>query len=58
MFTGYRFALMQVKIGLAEILTKFKVMPCKDTKIPIKIRPRSTLLRPMEPIRLKFVHIK
>lgn len=52
-----RFALMEVRIGLAEILTKFEVMPCKDTVTHIKIKPRSILLTPKEPIRLKFKKI-
>lgn len=49
-----RFALIEVRIGLAEILTKFEVLPCDDTITRIKIKPRSILLTPEEPIRLKF----
>jgi len=52
-----RFALMETKIVLAEILTKFKVIPCKDTQSTIKINPRTILLTPLEPIRLKFEKI-
>jgi cytochrome P450 family 6 len=54
---GMRFALMETKIVLAEILTKFKVIPCKDTQTTIKIKPRTILLTPLEPIRLKFEKI-
>lgn len=48
-----RFAMMEVKTGLTEILSKFEVIPCKDTEIPIKISHRSILLlAPNVPIRL------
>lgn len=55
--TGMRFALMVARIGLAEILTKFEVMPCKDTVTHIKINTKSLLLTPEEPICLKFTKI-
>lgn len=51
---GLRFAMMEAKTGLAEILSKFEVSPCKETQTPIKIRPRSILLTPNESIRLSF----
>jgi len=51
---GMRFAMMETKTGLAEILSKFEVMPCEDTQIPIKTQPRSILLTPNVPIRLTF----
>lgn len=48
-----RFAMMEAKTGLAEILSKFEIMPCKDTEIPIKISPKSILLlTPNVPIHL------
>lgn len=49
---GLRFAMMEAKTGLAEILSRFEVLPCKETQTPIKIRPRSILLTPNDPIRL------
>lgn len=55
--TGMRFALMEAKTGLAEIISKFEILPCKDTIVPIKINPRSILLTPNEPIRLLFKKI-
>jgi len=54
---GLRFAMMEAKTGLAEILSKFEVSPCKETQTPIKIRPRSILLTPNESIRLSFKSI-
>lgn len=50
--------MMEAKIGLAEILLKFEVLPCKDTKIPIEINPRSILLTPNVPISLLFKKIE
>lgn len=52
-----RFAMMETKTGLAEILSKFEVSPCKETQTPIKIKSRSILLTPNESIRLKFKSI-
>jgi len=54
---GMRFAMMEAKTGLAEILLKFEVSPCKETQTKIKIRPRSILLTPNESIRLSFKSI-
>jgi len=51
---GLRFAMMEAKTGLAEILSKFEVSPCKETQTPIKTKPRSILLTPNEPIRLSL----
>jgi len=51
---GLRFAMMETKTGLAEILSKFEVSPCKETQTPIKAKPRSILLTPNEPIRLSL----
>lgn len=51
---GLRFAMMEAKTGLAEILTKFEVSPCKETQTPVKTKPRSILLTPNEPIRLSL----
>jgi hypothetical protein len=35
LFAGMRFGLMQVKTGLCHILSRFEVVPCKDTPVPI-----------------------
>lgn len=51
---GMRFAVMEAKTALAEIISKFEIFPCKNTKIPIKLNPRSILLTPNEPIWLLF----
>nr|QPZ88879.1 cytochrome P450 CYP6DA1 [Rhopalosiphum padi]UOW66127.1 cytochrome P450 6A13 [Rhopalosiphum padi] len=54
---GLRFAMMEAKTGLAEILSKFEISPCKETQSPIKTKPRSILLTPNESIRLSFKSI-
>lgn len=53
-----RFAMMEAKTGLVEIITKFEISPCENTQIPIKFNPRSILLTPNEPICLFFKQIK
>lgn len=52
--TGMRFAIMEIKTGLAEIISKFEVKVCEETQNPIKIRPRAFLLLPTESIRLSL----
>uniref|UniRef100_A0A2H8TW02 Cytochrome P450 6a2 n=1 Tax=Melanaphis sacchari TaxID=742174 RepID=A0A2H8TW02_9HEMI len=54
---GLRFAMMETKSGLAEILSKFEVSPCKKTQYPIKINPRTILLTPKQSICLSFKKI-
>lgn len=49
--------MMEIKIGLAEILSKFEISPCDETQSPIEVNPRSILLTPKEPIRLSFKKI-
>jgi hypothetical protein len=43
LFTGMRFALMQVKTGLCHILSRFEVAPCKETPLPIVFDPKHFL---------------
>ncbi|PSN30124.1 hypothetical protein C0J52_26426 [Blattella germanica] len=38
---GMRFGLMQTKVGLIHILSKYEVSPCKDTPIPLLIDNKS-----------------
>jgi hypothetical protein len=33
--SGTRFGLIQVKIGLSHILTRYEIAPCKDTPVPL-----------------------
>jgi len=43
-FTGTRFALMQVKTGLCYILSRFELAPCKETPMHITFNTKSFLL--------------
>lgn len=53
-----RFAMMEAKIGLANILSKYQVSPCKETQIPIELNPKSMLLlTPKHQITLSFKQI-
>jgi cytochrome P450 family 6 len=54
LFTGMRFALMQVKTGLCHILSRFEVAPCKETPVPIVFEPKSFLLQMHGEIRLSI----
>lgn len=49
--------MMEVKTGLAEILSKFEISPCNETQTPIKINPRSILFITKDSIRLSFKKI-
>jgi hypothetical protein len=43
-FTGMRFALMQVKTGLCHILSRLEVAPHRSTSVPIAFDTKSFLL--------------
>jgi cytochrome P450 family 6 len=49
-----RFGLMQVKIGLCHILSRFEVAPCKNTPVPIVFDPKSFVLQMKGGIQLLF----
>ncbi|PSN29418.1 hypothetical protein C0J52_26728 [Blattella germanica] len=42
---GMKFGLMQTKIGLIHVFSRFEVAPCKDTPIPLKIHPKPFLIQ-------------
>ena len=50
---GLRFGLMQTKIALIKLLTKFKFSPSPETMIPIKFDSRSLILVPQNGMQLK-----
>jgi cytochrome P450 family 6 len=54
LFTGMRFAMMQVKTGLCHILSRFEVAPCKETPLRIVYETKSFLLQMHGEIRLSF----
>lgn len=54
---GMRFGYMQVKTGLAHILSRYEVTPCKDTPVPLLFDPKSFLVQPIADIHLGFKNI-
>jgi cytochrome P450 family 6 len=54
LFTGMRFALMQVKTGLCHILSRFVVAPCQDTPVPVAFNTKAVVLEMHGNVRLSF----
>jgi cytochrome P450 family 6 len=52
-----RFANINVRLGLAEILRKFRVEPSSKTQIPIVFEPSNFVNSPVGPIWCKLVKI-
>nr|AUT13964.1 cytochrome P450 CYP6ER1 variant vL [Nilaparvata lugens] len=52
---GKRFGIASVKLGLIHILSKFKVLPASDTKIPLEIEKKTFVLNPYKDLTLKLV---
>ncbi|XP_072799387.1 cytochrome P450 3A24-like isoform X2 [Vicugna pacos] len=48
---GMRFAMMSMKLALTKVLQNFSFKPCKETQIPLKLRP-GMLIQPGKPILL------
>jgi len=51
---GKRFAEMEMKLAVVEILTKFELCPCEKTEIPLKYSNVNFTLAPKRGIWLKF----
>jgi len=56
-FLGKRFAEMEMKLALVEMLTKFEVFPCEKTEIPLKYCNKVFTLMPKHGIWLRFKKI-
>ncbi|VVC43867.1 Cytochrome P450, E-class, group I,Cytochrome P450,Cytochrome P450, conserved site [Cinara cedri] len=54
---GKRFAELEMKLALVEILSKFEVEPCEKTEIPIKFSKQALIVMPENGIWLKFKQI-
>lgn len=52
--TGKRFAEMEMKLALSEILSKFEVEPCEKTQIPMRYGKMAFLVMPEDGIWLTF----
>ncbi|KAL5240684.1 hypothetical protein ACI65C_008094 [Semiaphis heraclei] len=51
---GKRFAESEMKLVLSNVLSKFEVLPCEETEIPVDIRSESGVTSPKNGIVLKF----
>lgn len=54
---GKRFAELEMKLALVEILSKFEVTPCEKTEIPIKFSKKTLLVQPKNGVWLTFKKI-
>jgi hypothetical protein len=43
-FTGMRFGLLQIKVGVVSLLSKYQLSVSKKTPIPLVFDPRSSVL--------------
>uniref|UniRef100_A0A2S2NM21 Putative Cytochrome p450 n=1 Tax=Schizaphis graminum TaxID=13262 RepID=A0A2S2NM21_SCHGA len=55
---GKRFAEVEMKLALVELLTKFEVFPCEETDNPLTFANKSLTLVPKNGIWLKFKKIE
>lgn len=53
-FTGKRFAELEMILVLSKILSKFEVLPCEKTEIPLDIRSKSGFISPKNGVWLSF----
>nr|CAD7255715.1 unnamed protein product [Timema shepardi] len=53
---GMRFGLMQTKVGLVSLLSKYKFSPCEKTSIPMVLNPKSSIPSSMNGIWLKITN--
>lgn len=56
-FLGKRFAEMEMRLALLEMLSKFEVLPCEKTEVPLKYSNKVLTLMPKHGIWLKFQKI-
>nr|NP_001352512.1 probable cytochrome P450 6a13 [Myzus persicae]ADL59603.1 cytochrome P450 [Myzus persicae]AHB52754.1 cytochrome P450 CYP6CY3 [Myzus persicae]AHB52755.1 cytochrome P450 CYP6CY3 [Myzus persicae]AHB52756.1 cytochrome P450 CYP6CY3 [Myzus persicae] len=57
MCIGKRFAEMEMRLALLEMLSKFEVLPCEKTEVPLKYSNKVLTLMPKHGIWLKFQKI-
>jgi cytochrome P450 family 6 len=55
-FPGMRFGLMQTKVGIVSILSKYEIRVSKNTPIPLVFDPRSIVLAPVGGMWLDIVN--
>lgn len=54
---GMRFGVMQTRIGLACLLSKYRIKTCPKTPIPLVIDPTSTVMAPKDGMWLEIEKI-
>ncbi|KAH8250707.1 hypothetical protein KR032_000240, partial [Drosophila birchii] len=54
---GMRFGQMQARIGLAQIISRFKLSVCDQTEIPLKYNPKSFVLGTIGGIYLRLERV-
>jgi hypothetical protein len=50
---GMRFGLLQVKVGLIFLLSKYKFSVCEKTQLPVKLDPRQMIVSSPESVWLR-----
>ncbi|CAH1113652.1 unnamed protein product [Psylliodes chrysocephalus] len=55
---GSRFALMEVKVLLAHLLSSFEIIPIKKTQIPMKLSKKSFSVDPADGVYLGFKRLR
>ena len=53
-FTGMRFGLMQTKVGLVSLLSKYQLSVSTKTPIPVVLEPKTFVLAPVGGMRLQI----
>lgn len=58
MISGLRFALLEIKVALVKILTKYIIKPNDNLVLPLKWKPGRILLVPEQKILLNLEAIQ
>lgn len=53
-FAGKRFAELELKLILSKILSKFEILPCEKTEIPLQMKKERGITSPKNGIWLNF----
>jgi len=56
-FTGKRFAEIDIKLVLSELLSQFEVAPCDKTEIPLQFKRNANFVTPKNGIWLTFTQV-
>ncbi|XP_076164171.1 cytochrome P450 6k1-like [Ptiloglossa arizonensis] len=54
---GFRMGLMQSKLGIIQVLSKYEVTPCKKTPIPVRQNPKGMTTTPVGGMHLNLMKI-